>query len=108
MVKKLLYDEKNNSTVWEIESLENLNQLTSLISDNDICYYKNYTFKLKKVCCNIYGNPMYKFILSKNFENITNELKGLVYRAYISKGYSLIQSYNISDSIKRIFKTIEE
>ena len=56
----------------------------------------------------INGNPLYKFMLSKNFESVNSELKGLVHRCYISKGYSLIQSYNIAESINTIINKIEK
>ena len=46
MKKELLFDERNNSRVWEIETLEDLNSLVYSIGDDDTCYYKNYTFTL--------------------------------------------------------------
>ena len=73
MKKELLFDERSNSRVWEIESLEDLNSLVYSIGDDDTCYYKNYTFKVKRVNNDVYGNPLYKFVLCKDFENITRE-----------------------------------
>ena len=55
----------------------------------------------------INGNPLYKFTLSKNFESVNSKLKGSVYRCYISKGYSLIQSYYIAESIEDIINKLE-
>lgn len=108
MKKELLFDERNNNRVWEIETLEDLDSLVYSMSDEDTCYYKDYTFKVKRVNNDVYGNPLYKFVLCKDFENITSELKGLVYRAYVTKGYALIQSYNLSSSIESIFNKIKK
>ena len=108
MKKELLFDEINNSRVWEIETLEDIHDVIYTMNPQDTCYYKNYTFKIERVNNDVYGNPMYKFQLFKDFTSINESLKGLVTRCYKTKGYSLIQSYNISQDIEYIFNKIEK
>ena len=59
----------------------------------------------ERVKNDIYGNPMYKVImLDPDNENITYLLKGRAHvtRCYSSKGYALVQSYNIEKDLNRI------
>ena len=101
-----LITEGNGFNIYE---LDNIKDLGSIYSDdnNNTFYYKDYQFKVWRVNNDINGNPLYKFYLSKNFENVNSKLKGLVHRCYISKGYSLVQSYNIGESIDTIINKLE-
>lgn len=104
-MKELQFFEKDNARIWEVESVKDLDRVYA--DNNDTYYYNEYQFKIKRVNNDINGNPLYKIQLSKNFEDITSSLKGLVYRCYPSKKYALIQSYNLSNSLENIFSKIK-
>ena len=104
---KKLITEGNGFNIYELDNIKK--DLGEIYSDdkNNTFYYKDYQFKVWRVNNDINGNPLYKFYLSKNFESVNPELKGLVYRCYISKGYSIIQSYDIGRSIETIINKLE-
>ena len=101
-----LITEGNGFNIYELDSIKDLGSIYSDDKDNTF-YYKDYQFKVWRVNNDINGNPLYKFYLSKNFENVNYKLKGLVYRCFASKRYSLIQSYNIAESINTIINKLE-
>ena len=105
---KKLITEGNGFNIYELDNVKK--DLGSIYSDdnNNTFYYKDYQFKVWRVDNDINGNPLYKFYLSKNFESVNYKLKGLVYRCFVSKGYSLIQSYNIGESIGYIINKLEK
>lgn len=106
---KLLTTTTRNNKASNVYEIENLNEVKNIYADsNDTYYYKNYQFTLVRVNNDINGNPLYKITLSKDFEYITAQLKGLVTRTYVSKNYGLIQSYNLQDDLKRIFEKLEK
>ena len=82
--------------------------LKGIKENKEIIYcYKNYEFTIERVKNDINGNPLYKILLFENAKSINENLKGLVYRCYINKGYSLIQSYDINKSLENIFEKLE-
>lgn len=92
---------------YNIYELETIKELQNVYADNeDVYYYKEYTFRVKRVKNNVNGNPLYKIQLSKNFEDATAYLKGLVHRCYPNKKYALIQSYNLSSDLSFIFNKL--
>ena len=102
-----LTTEGNGFNIYELDNIKK--DLGEIYSDdkNNTFYYKDYQFKVWRVNNDIYGNPLYKFELSKNFESVNYKLKGLVHRCYISKDYSLVQSYDIGRSIDAIINKLE-
>ena len=104
---KKLITEGNGYNIYKLDNIKK--DLGSIYSDdkNNTFYYKDYQFKVWRINNDINGNPLYKFYLSKNFESVNAELKGSVYRCYISKGYSLLQSYNVGETINTIINKLE-
>ena len=86
-----------------------VNNLNEVIPNKNTTYfYKNYSIELHRVNNDINGNPLYKIELCKDYiYNINSKLKGLVYRCYNKKGYSLIQSYDINKSLENIFNNLD-
>ena len=77
-------------------------------TEKKLYVYNNYEIMIYRVNNDINGNPLYKILLSKDSMDVNYLLKGLVYRCYKNKGYSLIQSYDITNSLERIFESIEK
>lgn len=96
-----------NYNIYEIETLKDLDVIYA-DSKKDTYYYKDYQFRVWRVNNDINGNPLYRLELSRNYKNITNELKGLVKRVNLQKGYGLIQSYNLESDLNRIFKNLDK
>lgn len=105
-MKKLLSQEQNYN-FYELESLKDLETVYA-DSKKDIYYYKEYQFKIWRTKNDINGNPLYRLELNRNNRNITRELKGLVKRVNLQKGYGLIQSYSLEDDLSIIFKSLEK
>lgn len=85
--------------------VENLKGIKA--SESILYSYNNYEIMIYRVNNDINGNPLYRIYLSENFESINEKLKGLVYKCYCNKGYSLIQSYDINKSLENIFEKLE-
>ena len=63
--------------------------------------YQDYT--LKRVNNDIYGNPMYRLTLTKGqFKH-----SKVAHRNYRSSQYYLLQSYNIKDTLDRLFQDLD-
>lgn len=92
------------SNVYLLESEKDFYFITA--DNNDTFYYKDYQFKVRYHKCDVYGNPLYKLQISKNFRYITDQLKGKVYKCYLNKNYCLIQSYDISEDAKRLITSL--
>ena len=90
--------------------MKNVNQdFTNVIAEHKqpIAYHIEgaaITFTIQRRNNDINGNPLYKVVVfDKNGDNVTADYRGKFYRVYSSKGYALLQSYSISDSLARIF-----
>lgn len=104
---KLLTTTTKNNKISNVYQLENIKELGNVYADNnDTYYFKEYQFTIIRVKNDINGNPIYKFTLAKDFAYITEKLKGLVTKCYISKNYGLIQSYNLESSLVNIFNKL--
>ena len=81
-----LITEGNGFNIYKLDDIKK--DLGSIYYDDkdNTFYYKDYQFKVWRVNNDINGNPLYKFYLSENLENVNSKLKGLVHRCYISKG----------------------
>ncbi len=96
--------EGRKSNIYQLESEKDFCYITT--DNNDTFYYKEYQFKVRYHGYDVYGNPLYKLQISKNFRYITEQLRGKVYRCYVDKNYCLIQSYNVSEDIKRLITNL--
>ena len=86
-----------------------INNLKEVKENKEVIYnYKEYNFELYRVKNDINGNPLYRFTLESNGISKHDCLKGLVYRNYLMSNYALIQSYDINNSLDRIFTTLEK
>ena len=65
---------------------------------------ENEFYTLKRVKNDVNGNPLYRLHLEAG-TGFKHSKK--VYRNYPSKGYYLLQSYNIKDSLKRLFDDLD-
>ncbi|MGL5764569.1 MAG: hypothetical protein ACRCX8_02895 [Sarcina sp.] len=60
-------------------------------------------FTVYRVNNDVNGNPLYKIIIEdKEGNNINHLYKEKAYRTY-SKGYSLLQTYNLSNKLENLF-----
>lgn len=61
-------------------------------------------FTVCRVKNDINGNPLYKIVIeNKEGENINHLYRDKAYRTY-KKGYSLLQTYNLSNTLENMFK----
>lgn len=85
-----------------------LTNLNSVIADSKLKEYEfqGMQFKIERIKNDINGNPLYRIV----FYDFTlhNKIKGKIGKTYMSKGYTVFQSYNVSDSLKSIFDLIKE
>ena len=102
---KLLSSE-NNKNYYSIDTIKDVYNSITSSDKNTFFYYKDYTINIYRTKNDINGNPLYKLFLYKNNINIAENLKGLVKRVNNNKGYGLIQSYNIKDSLNHIFDNL--
>lgn len=60
--------------------------------------------RFERVNNDVYGNPLYRvYPVNYYFKPVTG-----VYKNYTSKGYYLIQSYNIEDSLARLLEEADK
>lgn len=69
-------------------------------------YYKDLQFTVYGRKNDIYGTPTYKINISQDYKDITEELKGKVYRVYKSKRYVLIHAFNLSDTLYKLMEQL--
>lgn len=83
-----------------------LTNLNSMIIDTNLKEYEytGITFTIQRVKNDINGNPLYKISFENNI--IHKKIKGKIGKTYLSKGYTLFQSYNVSSSLENIFNII--
>ena len=93
--------------MMEIKKFENV----YMMSDNTWAITPTgIQFKIKRVKNDVYGNPMYHI----EFDGITfqeivkvSSKERAIGRLYKEKGYITFQSYNVSDTIKYLFKNLK-
>ena len=65
---------------------------------------ENEFYTLERVKNNVDGNPLYRLYLEAGTEFKHSQR---AYRNYESKGYYLLQSYDIRDSLERLFDDLD-
>ena len=86
-----------------MKKLNNLEEVYC-VADNKLVEYNDVVFSIGSHNNDVYGNPLYVIrVFDLEGNNIIERYKGKLYRTYITKGYGLIQSYNLSNSLERIF-----
>lgn len=91
-----------------IKRLSDLKELWKVDKNNtEIYVYENYDFTVKRVNNSLNGNKVFKLVLNRDNENITSELKGYAYRAYVKKGYALMYQYGLYNALKHFFKNLK-
>ena len=86
--------------------MKKLNNLEEIyyVENNGLVEYNDVVFSIESHNNDVYGNPLYVIrVFDLEGNNIIERYKGKLYRTYTSKGYGLIQSYNLSNSLERIF-----
>lgn len=107
-MKKLLLTTARNGKDSNIYQLDTLKELGNIyVDDNNTYYFKDYQFTIVRVKNDINGNPQYKFTLAKNFEYITEKLKGVATRTYVNKNYAILQSHYLEKTLTTLFEKIE-
>ena len=83
-----------------------ITNLNSIIADSKIKEYdfSGIKFTIQRVKNDINGNPLYKISFKDN--TIQEKLKSKIGKTYLSKGYTVFQSYNLASTIQSIFNII--
>ena len=93
--------------MMEIKKFENV----YMMSDNTLAITPTgIQFKIRRVNNDIYGNPMYHIEFDwETWQKIikVSAKERAVGRLYKEKGYITFQSYNLSDTIKYLFKNLK-
>lgn len=66
-----------------------------------------YSIKAERTGNDLYGNPLYR-VEFQNHAHLLDKKMPCLYRRYSSKGYGLMQSYNIEMDMNYIFEYIEK
>lgn len=72
------------------------------------CYHygENFVFHVGRVNNDVNGNPLYKLSVWYDYEPVTQHLKGHVYRCYASKGYALVQTYDLHRTLNSLLNEV--
>ena len=93
--------------MMEIKKFENV----YMMSDNTLAITPTgIQFKIRRVNNDIYGNPMYHIEFDwETWQKIikVSAKERAIGRLYKEKGYITFQSYNLSDTIKYLFKNLK-
>ena len=99
--------DQENYAIYQIEDTNDFGKIRTDSIDNTY-YFGDYQFRVEQVNNDVYGNPLYKVQLYESYRNITHMFKGMVHRVYSTKGYALVQSYNLGDTLKGLMEKISK